>query len=603
MTDDSSSRTASASDPPSDVQIDSKVVPTLREDPHSSSSSSLPFRLLFVSNLTPQRSPADWSETDRRHRIGPKTAADLQAELGPELQVEVPNRLGDHPDQWTVSLSFPTLEAFSPRQIARQMPPTARLLSVRSLVQEVKTGELSSTAFRNQLDEIDFSIDWADELYRLLTEEPPPANGNSREASSPQQQPDDALDRVMSMVDTGDARKPEPSTPPEDPAPIRDAADSILHRLDSAIAAQVHAVLTVPEFRQLEAAWRGLRFLESHIDLNGNVDLLALPCSRADLHDALHHQVIQPEHNEANDEPPTSLVMIDHAFGHSQVEVDQLADLAGTGQSLQTPVVASVSADFFGLEHLRGLTRLPSLRPHLQGDEYIKWDQLRSEDSSSFLSLALPSVQLRPPHTKGASDSVIAVDEDEGVSGSGALAVGVAAAQSYAETGWPTHLTQQAIDCRGSASDASSLSAQFSGHLQSELARAGFVVLDETADGDLRIVHAPSVHEPTVYDDPSAAAEARAEASLPCRLFLARVAHRLFTLRRTLDLTAPLADLQARVAAEMNDVLEPDTVRVEHVSDVDLPNQEVLAVRLRPPDRILSANARLAMVLRVPADS
>ncbi|WP_181149389.1 type VI secretion system contractile sheath large subunit [Salinibacter sp. 10B] len=602
MTDDSSSRTAPASDPPSDVQIDSEVVTTPREDPHSSSSSPLPFRLLFVSNLTPQRSPADWSETDRRHHIGPKTVADLQAELGPELQVEVPNRLSDQPDQWTVSLSFPTLEAFSPRQIAQQMPPTARLLSVRSLVQKVKTGELSPTAFRNQLDEIDFSIDWADELYRLLNEEPPPANGNSREVSSPQQQPEDALDRVMSMVDTGDTPEPE-TTPPADPAPIRDAADSILHRLDSAIAAQVHAVLTVPEFRQLEAAWRGLRFLESHIDLNGNVDLLVLPCRRADLHDALHHQVLQPEHNEANDEPPTSLLMIDHAFGHSHVEVDQLADLAGTGQSLQTPVVASVSADFFGLEHLRGLTQLPSLRPHLQGDEYIKWDQLRSEDASSFLSLALPSVQLRPPHTKSASDSVIAVDENEGVFGSGALAVGVAAAQSYAETGWSTHLTQQTFGCGGSANDASLLSAQFSGSMQSELARAGFVVLDETDDGDLRIAHAPSVHEPTVYDDPSAAAEARAEASLPCRLFLARVAHRLFTLRRTLDLTAPLTDLQARVAAEMNDVLEPDTVRVEHVSDVDLPNQEVLAVRLRPPDRILSANARLAMVLRVPADS
>jgi hypothetical protein len=204
------------------------------------------------------------------------------------------------------------------------------------------------------------------------------------------------------------------------------------------------------------------------------------------------------------------------------------------------------------------------------------------------------------------------VNEDEGLFGSGALAVAVAAAQSVAETGWPTHLDRQPID--------GGLSVQLEGAMQSELARAGFTVLAATDDGALTISHAPSVREPAVYDDPEAAAEARREASLPCRLFVARAAHRLFALRRTLDLTASLDDLRATVADEMAAFLgvEADRspppaeadgkgaaddrrpVRVERETEIDLPNQEVLAVRLRPPDRILSANARLAMALRVP---
>jgi hypothetical protein len=42
-------------------------------------------------------------------------------------------------------------------------------------------------------------------------------------------------------------------------------------------------------------------------------------------------------------------------------------------------------------------------------------------------------------------------------------------------------------------------------------------------------------------------------------------------------------------------------VSVEHVTDVELPNQEVLAVRVRPPDNILASNVRVAMALRVPS--
>jgi type VI secretion system protein ImpC len=617
MIDADSTETDSRPEDSSGARIETNITTGPTEESQSTpTETALPFRLLFVSPLTPQAAPSDWSEEDRRHELGPKTAADLQAELGPEIDLEIPNRLSDHPDTWTVSLSFPTREAFAPKQVAHQMAPTARLLEVRSLVQAVRDEKIDAAAFREKLDAIDLPLDWADDLYRLLAdgEAPKDPSHEKEPASPPKNERDDALGRVMDMVDTeaqnGASRASESEGATKS---ISDeaTADRILARLDERLAAQVEAVLTHSKFRQLEAAWRGLHFLESHVDLSADIDLLVLPARRDDLHKALHHQVLLPEHDESNDDPPTSLVMVDHTFGHSHVDVEQLADLAGTGESLQTPIVTSARADFFGLEHVRGLARLPSLRPHLQGDEYVEWERLRSDESSSFLSLALPSVQLRPAHRGDSSETALPFDEDEGLFGSGALAVGVAAAQSYADTGWPTHLTEQQLD------GGASVSAQFTGSMQSELARAGFTVVDEDGGG-IRIVHAPSVHEPTAYDDPSAAAEARTKASLPCRLFLSRVAHRLFTLKRELDLTAPLDTLQKTVTAEMETFLnveppkdgtatdtadadEEQIVRVDHVSDVDLPNQEVLAVRLRPPNRILSADARLAMVLRVPA--
>jgi len=620
MSSDSASEGDASADKPADVRIDTQITSGREASEDGSDSSGdgggLPFRLLLVSDLTPEASAAaDWATEDRRHLLGGKSASDLMAELGPQLTVEVPNRLGNEPETWTVSLSFPTLEAFAPAPVAEQVGPTARLLEARALVQAVRDEAMDEATFREQLNDIDMDVDWADDLYRLLADGEASAGATSTNGtpSADEAAEDDALGRVMDMVDTnGAAADSSPSADVDEGTPADEgaAADRILDRLDEAIGAQVEAVLSHPDVRRLEAAWRGVFFLEDRIDLKGDVELVVLPAGRDDLHEALHHQVLVPEHNEANDDPPISLVMVDQAFGRSHVDIEQLADLAGTGESLQAPVVASVGADFFGLEHLRGLSRLPALRPHLQGDEYVEWKRLRSEDAASFLGLTLPSLKLRAPHRPASTPSPVSVNEGNALYGSGALAVGVAAARSMVETSWPTHLGRPSVD--------GALSVQFEGSMQSELARAGFTVLSETGDGAVTISHAPSVREPAVYDDPAAAAEARMEASLPCRLFVARAAHRLFALRRELDLTAPLDDLQMTVADEMAAFLgvdtragapeadEPDAdewlpVRVEHETEIDLPNQEVLAVRLRPPDRILTANARLAMALRVPS--
>jgi hypothetical protein len=62
----------------------------------------------------------------------------------------------------------------------------------------------------------------------------------------------------------------------------------------------------------------------------------------------------------------------------------------------------------------------------------------------------------------------------------------------------------------------------------------------------------------------------------------------------------PSSDPSSEEEAESD---EPPCVRVNHVTDADLPNQEVLAVRLRPPEEVLAPDARLAMTLRLPQSS
>jgi len=489
-------------------------------------------------------------------------------------------------------------------------------------------------------------MEWADDLYQTLAGEDEPDDPDEP-TGSVGGEGDQSLDQLMGMVDVDDADD-EPSSSQDLPETTNgdiasDAVDALMNavrgdepgsdvsasavellteNLSEAVREQVRLLLQHSEVRQLEAAWRGLKFLVDRLNFRENIELAVLPAGRKDLHEAMHHQVIVPEHDEEHDEPPISLILVDQAFGRDHLDVEQMRDLAGTGESLQTPVVASVDPAFFGMEAMSGLRKLPALRPHLQGDEYVEWEGLREDDASQFLALVLPPFLLRASYHESHVGRGLPMPDDEGLWGGGALAVGVSAAQSFVDTGWPTHLSEYTIEnlpVQSRPGGTSPLSVLLPGRMQSELARAGFAVLSGEANRDrLRVAHVPTAQAPGTYDDPNAAAEARAEASLPCRLFAARAAHRLFLIESDLDRGHSLTALREEIAAAMASFLGvsvPETaseenadvevgeqpVSVEHVTDVELPNQEVLAVRLRPPDSILEPNVRLAMALRVPS--
>lgn len=605
-------------------------------------SASLPFRMLLVSDLTPQApTPEDWAAASHVHRVDKNSFADLLADLAPQLRIDVPNAISETPKQLDVSLEFDALEAFRPENVARQIPVLQQLMDVRTLVKAVSGGDLSLDAFRAQLEDLGVDMDWSDELYRLLADEPAPSSSSG----SPASEEDESLDRLLGMVETGeDAPDDAPSSAApedlassngdvgassfvgalmgavsddaEDPKVASEAAQALINRLQATLSEQVGAVLAHPAFRRLEAAWRGLKFLVDRVDFRANIELMVLPVGRDDMHEALHYQVILPEHSDDYDEPPYSMLVVDMAFGREHLDLEQLEDLAGTGESLQAPVVAGVRAAFFGLEKMSGLAKLPALRPHLQGDAYVEWKALREEDAAQFLGLTMPAFLLRYPYGPDWPADGVDLREEDGLWGTGALIVAAAAAQSFADTGWPTHLTEYPIEnlpVQPTRGGQSPLEALLSGSKQSELTRAGFIVLDGKPNDDaVRVRHTATVRRPDTYDDVAATTEARRHASLPCRLFVARAAHHLLTLQDNVPAGASVEAVQREVTDAMNSFLgveaasdaaadeeEAPSVSVEHVTNVDLPEHELLAVRIRPPAQVLKKPVQLVMGLQI----
>lgn len=616
----------------------------------------MPFRVLLVSDLVPHAAePADWSSQSYVYRIDKNNFAAFLKEMTPRLEVEVPSTVlnttrdasQNAPRRLEVTLEFEDIDAFHPVRMARQIPVLDQLLDVRKLVQSVEERVIDLDAFRKRLNTIGIDVDWSEDMYRMLAgsdeaakrSEAPPSS-EKRSTPSPEEK-GASLDRLLGMIDageSGDATDPTGANGPNQTEPharngdVRSpfvdalmdavsgqdkrggaessAARQLIAALEATLAEQMEHVLDHPQVRALESAWRGLKFLVDRLNFRENIQLVVLPVGKKDLHEALHYQVILPEHSDERREPPLSLIVLDLDFGRGHRDMVQLTDLAKTGESLQTPLVTGVHADFFGVNKISGLAKLPALRPHLKREEYAEWTALRREEASQFLALTLPSFLLRSPYGPDHPVEAFDVVENDGLWGNGALAVGVAAADSFADTGWPSHLTDYPIEnlpIQSGRGGHSPLAAMLPGSKQSELARAGFVVLSGKPDHDaVRIAHASMVRQPEAYDDPAASAEARAHASLPCRLFVARVAHRLLALQNEIDAQPGLDAAQEYLASALRSFLGVTTdsdeslhVSVEHVTSVDLPQHELLAVRVRPPTLALAQDVRLVMGVQV----
>lgn len=607
-------------------------------------SSPLPMRLLLVSDLLPQRdAPADWEGEKHVHRVDPNRFPSFMAEMAPRLTLDVPNTMSESAKTLTVNLTFTTLDAFHPDQIVRAVPALAQMLGVRASVRAVGAGEIDLDAFRTRLQDIGIDADWAADLYRVLdapdpASETPPASESS--------EGDDSLDRLLGMVDTEPeaASGDEPAGSEEGPDATRGwtatngdvgastfigalmeavSEESTAARADasavadldalltSVLAEQVETIITQPAFRRLEASWRGLKFLVDRLRFRDDVRLDVLPAAREDLHEAIHFQALVPEHSGRRKAPPFSLMVVDVPFGHSHRDTEQLRDLAETGASLQVPVLTTVRADFFGVEKVSGLAKVPALRPYLQQPEYVEWNALRDEQAAQYLALALPAFLLRYPYGPDNAVEAFALEEREGLWGSGALVVAAAAAHSFAETGWPTHLADYPIEdlpVQPGRGGHSPLETLLPGSKRAELAQAGFVVLGGRPNHDaVRVVHAPTVRRPHAAEGAEGVKEARAHASLPCRLFVTRAAHFVLMLQDGIEPGTPVERVQEEAAAALrvflgvrDDEEETDgVVAVERLEEGALPEHEVLAVRLRPPAHALGQDVRLVLGLRV----
>lgn len=229
--------------------------------------------------------------------------------------------------------------------------------------------------------------------------------------------------------------------------------DRMIDDLDERIGKQVDEILHHPEFRELESAWRGLRFLVDRTDFGENVKVQFINASKEDLADdfreaadisksGLFHHIYTKEYGQFGGEP-VGLMIGNYDFGPGARDIYLLENMASLGAVSHAPFVAGASEEFFGFDRFEHLPQLKELESVIDGPQYAKWRSLRDSEDARNVALTMPRFMLREPYDP--SDNPVREfnyaegrtgDRDDYLWGNAAFAFATRVTESFARYRW-----------------------------------------------------------------------------------------------------------------------------------------------------------------------
>lgn len=405
----------------------------------------------------------------------------------------------------------------------------------------------------------------------------------------------------------------------------REQLENLVREIDARISHQVAAIQEEPQFQNLEAAWRGLKFLVDRLDFRGPIKLDVLPARRGEFLERFFEHVFHAEH-EGSSELPLNIVLVDYAFGRSVPDLDTVRDMARLGESLSVPFVAAMDPSYWGVRQAPLISKLPDLVQKAQGSEYAKWTRFRSEPASMWVVLAANRFLLRSVWSEARRPPKLFTwtwqsGDEKPIWGSAVWALGAAVGQSFAEEGIrfpcvgpssPGALEELPVMVRSSGSGephASPLEIDLEDQRAFQLAQTGFSPLVSQFGSDAAFFNlVPSFHNPTRYEDEEATRISFLSATLPYRSFAGAVAHELDRLGRKIGGgVEPVAILET-VQASFLGVLaplekgeqNPESVEVEVEPNPEEPSLLDITVRLRPGFHVYGGDVDLIVGTSVP---
>ena len=215
---------------------------------------------------------------------------------------------------------------------------------------------------------------------------------------------------------------------------------NLLASVDAAISEQMRTLLHAPAFQAMEAAWRGVQWLISSLELDDELQLHLFDVSREEVladvvaaqgqlaQTGLHRALADRWRNQPGGESWTVLVGL-YSFGPSDTDIGLLAALGLIASQAGGPLLAA------------GDTALASGEPATLAG----WHALRGSEAAPWIGLAAPRVLLRQPYGK-ASDPVVAFNFEELAAGepthedllwgNGGLAAALLIARAFSAKGW-----------------------------------------------------------------------------------------------------------------------------------------------------------------------
>ena len=342
---------------------------------------------------------------------------------------------------------------------------------------------------------------------------------------------------------------------------VTESIRAIIAEIDARLTSQINQIMHHEEFQKLEGAWRGLHHLVNNTETDSMLKIRVMNISKKEMHKTLKRfkgaawdqspifkRIYEEEYGQLGGEPYGALIA-DYAFDHSPPDVEALGELGKIAAAAHAPVLTAAAPSLFQMENWGELSNPRDVAKIFSTPEYAAWRSLRESDDSRYIGVTLPRFLARQPY--GAKSNPVAeFDFEEDTSGNdgkkfawanSAYAMGVNITRSHKQYGWcsrirgiesggaveglPTH-TFPTDD--GGVDMTCPTEIGISDRREAELAKAGFMPLIHKKNTDIAaFIGAQSLHNPGIFDDPDATANAALASRLPYLFATCRFAHYL----------------------------------------------------------------------------
>lgn len=582
--------------PPPDLEVDIPIPDGLKV------TTDTPYRILVVADFAGGSDGAvAGALADEVVGVSADSFDSVLSSANPTLDFTVADPVASGGAMVGVKLSFDSMRAFAPADVARRLKATAALAAVRERIVQRIQGACSADELRDAVAKTAST----DERMNWL------ADALSAKSSAPADP--GAVDDLLGQLDIGEGDSGDPpksdvskavtaaaggpAVPPEEVSTLR----KTLGEIDRRLTAWLTAVMRAPQFKQLEASWRSLAWLVSNIEFRKGIRLSVLHAPRATLAERFVARLIDPVFDDGA--PAPHLIAFDSSFGNGGADMEVIDELAQHAASLPAVAMVGLSHTFFGVKHAWQVPTLPALVNMFDTWQFAKWKSLRGQPYARNLAAVFGRPLLRPLHGRDDGGELAdhyrepSVGENDFLWGSGVFAVAMTAARSVAETGWPCGVSgrlhgriQGLPRAKGGKSGDKWYGPADTKTPQERVEEMGYaginaLVSDDREEDDAIVWNGMTAARPVGTD-----MNATLEVSLPYQLFAGRLSALLFDLKPHLEGKSAEA-VAASVQAHVRDWLG---VKEE------TPDEQISA-QVRPDER-QAGMLMLALTVTPPAD-
>jgi type VI secretion system protein ImpC len=413
------------------------------------------------------------------------------------------------------------------------------------------------------------------------------------------------------------------------------------------IGLAMNEILHCPIFKQLEAAWLGVKKVLSEVPTGRNCKISIFNCSKDELFRDLDGSMdfksskffkhVYDDCFGTTGGIPFSFCILGFTITRSPRDIQFLKKISAVCSAAHMPMVAGASAEFFGLKSYEDFYNIKDLSDVLDSPLMAPYRALRAIDDSRYLSLVAPGRCLGRAvySSQNAAPDDLVFDEqiddihDNYLWISAAYEIGVLWGKSFIRHGWysttigirnggklnalPTH-TFQSQD--GQLRMKCPTEVAISDRRELQLSEAGFIAPCYYLGESFAVIYDSRVIiRPKIYDDPIASANSRESAKAHNVLNASRIAHYIrLMVREKLGDFASKDDVRSLINNWLTDLtvtgddLSPRMKRrypleAAHVEVEDRKGRKgfyLLRIFVVPHSQLEGINATLSIVTEIP---